>query len=145
MYSSKVIPEGKTITDYQGVFVLNVGDKLDTEHSTEEIDGTEVRGYSAFSNDCAPNAYLTRVPNAHGFPGLRVLASLRPIEKNEMICWNYLTHDIKKGAYVELEKERVDNFIKHYGSLSHALKFFLNTETKQNGLRGNSRLSKNAI
>ena len=144
LFALKDIPEGKIITDYQGIFVLDVSDKLDNEHSTDDVDGTEVRGYAAFANDCTPNAYLDRVANAHGFPGLRVLVSLLPIEKDDMICFNYLTHSIKKGAYVELAKERMNNFIKHYGSLSEAFKV-IHPKTQKNSQSDSSYLSKDAL
>jgi hypothetical protein len=121
LFSLKDIPEGKIITDYQGIWVLNGENRVGKEHSTDNIDGTEVRGYAAFANECAPNAYMTRVANAHGNPGLLVLVSLKAINKDEMICWNYISHPIKKGNYVELEKGKVDDFVEKYGSLSKAL------------------------
>ena len=122
LFALKDIPEGKIITDYQGIWVLDGENRIGKEHSTDNIDGTEVRGYAAFANECLPNAYMTRVPNAHGNPGLLVLVSFKTIKKDDMICWDYVSHPIKKGNYLELSKERVNDFIKTYGPLSNAIK-----------------------
>lgn len=122
LFALKDIPEGKIITDYQGIWVLDGENRIGKEHSTDNIDGTEVRGYAAFANECLPNAYMTRVSNAHGNPGLLVLVSFKTIKKDDMICWDYFSHPIKKGNYLELSKERVNDFIETYGSLSKAIK-----------------------
>jgi hypothetical protein len=66
---------------------------------------------------------MTEVKNAHGHPILQVLVSIKTIEKDDMLCFNYLTHPIKKGRYVELASERVNNFIANYGSLKEAIDY----------------------
>ena len=119
LFTSKEIAEGTIITDYQGLWFhpqLNHNRPFD-EHSTYMIDGSKARGYASFAMDCSPNSVLSEVKNVNGHGILQVLVSLENIEKDGMICFNYQSHPIKKGRYVELESEKVNRFIKDYGSL----------------------------
>ena len=107
MFTLKSITEGKIITDYQGIRVLKASANLDGEYSVVYTDGTELSGYAAYANDCAPNAYRKYLLNSQGLPKIEVLVALKPIEKDETICWEYRTMILKRENIMNLQKREL--------------------------------------
>lgn len=108
LYSSEEIPKFDILSLYEGEWIDKNKETKDTDYLLNGIDAKLVRGYGAYAMDCVPNVLFYPLLDNKGISEHSIIISIRKIQKDELICVDYATHDIKKLNYIELENENTD-------------------------------------
>jgi hypothetical protein len=112
LFATRDFTPGEALSLYEGEWAF---EGQNSEYQLDKIDATRLRGYLAFAADGAPNVVVAPLPDRLGVPKVNYAFSVRPIQKNQAIMWDYGQHDIKWEMYSELDPQKVKEYL---GSMS---------------------------
>lgn len=108
VFAESDLEGGTFILEYPGISTQEETE-VENDYSYHNVDASFVRGYASYINECTPN--VRTLPYYYKAAQINFEFAMRKIKKDEQICKDYLTLQIKKEKYKNLLQDELEGTV----------------------------------